>query len=297
MELDAMKVAVEHVQAKYAFTERRACRLLSISVSSYRYHPRLRNAGLHERLIELARARPRFGYRRLHVLLQREGEHINHKRVHRIYREAGLALRRKRRKHCVRACASLGEYTSANQEWALDFVHDVTSAGRTIRVLNVIDAYTRESLAMEVDTSFAGLRLTRVLDAIIAERGLPQAIRCDNGPELTSRHFLAWNLERNINLVHTQPGKPTQNGYVESFNGKLREECLRVSWFQNLFEARRIIANWRRDYNECRPHSSLEYLTPVEFAAKNSGGKDADSVRLENDTTVFYFTSAAATAG
>ncbi len=124
---------------------------------------------------------------------------------------------------------------------------------------------------MEVDTSFAGLRVTRVLDGIIAERGLPQAIRCDNGPELTSRHFLAWALDRRIELVHIHPGKPTQNGIVESFNGKLREECLRIHWFQNLFEARRIITNWRRDYNERRPHSSLSYLTSAEFAAKNSG--------------------------
>ena len=174
------------------------------------------------------------------------------------------------------------------------FVQDVTAFGRSIRVLNVIDAFTRECLAMEVDTSFAGQRVTRVLDGIIAERGLPQSIRCDNGPELTSRHFLAWNLERRINLVHAQPGKPTQNGYVESFNGKLREECLRVSWFQNLFEARHILANWRREYNELRPHSSLNYLTPAEFAARNSRGKDVDSVHLENDQTVFHFTSAAA---
>ena len=292
-----MKVAVEHVRAKYAFTERRACRLLSVSVSSYRYQPRLPNAGLRERLIELARAKPRYGYRRLHVLLQREGEVVNHKRVHRIYRDAGLALRRKKRKHCVRVSAPLGVYTAANQEWALDFVHDAVASGRTIRVLNVIDAYTRESLAMEVDTSFAGLRLTRVLDGIIAERGLPQAIRCDNGPELTSRHFLAWNLERKINLIHTQPGKPTQNGYVESFNGKLREECLRVSWFQNLFEARRIIAAWRREYNEHRPHSSLNYMTPAEFAAQASRGKDADSVSLENVLAVSHFSTATAAAG
>lgn len=289
-----MKAAVEHVQAKYAFSERRACRLLLVPVSSYRYKPRNRDEDLRERLVALAREKPRFGYRRLHVLLGREGEHVNHKRVHRIYREAGLALRRKKRKHCVRAHVPLGTYTEANQEWALDFVHDVTASGRSIRLLNVIDAYTRESLAMEVDTSFAGLRLTRALDEIIAERGLPQAIRCDNGPELTSRHFLAWNLEKKINLIHTQPGRPTQNGYVESFNGKLREECLRINWFQNLFEARRIIANWQRDYNECRPHSSLNYLTPAEFAAEACRGKDADSVRLENDLTVFHFTSAAA---
>lgn len=289
-----MKASVEHIRREYAFTERRACRLLLVPVSSYRYKPRRNDDGLRERLVALAREKPRFGYRRLHVLLEREGKQVNHKRVHRVYREAGLALRRKKRKHCVRMSAPLGIYTRPNQEWALDFVHDVTASGRSIRVLNVIDAYTRESLAMEVDTSFAGLRVTRVLDQIIAERGMPWAIRCDNGPELTSRRFLAWALDRKIDLIHIQPGKPTQNGYVESFNGKLREECLRVSWFQNLFEARRIIANWRRDYNERRPHSSLNYLTPAEFAAKISRGKDADSVRLENAHRVSHFPTAAA---
>lgn len=289
-----MKASVEHIREKFAFTERRACRLLLVPVSSYRYKPRQNDNSLRERLIALAREKPRFGYRRLHVLLGRQGEQVNHKRVHRIYREAGLALRRKKRKHCVRTSSPLGTYTEANQEWALDFVHDVTASGRSIRVLNVIDAYTRESLATEVDTSFAGMRVTRVLDQIITERGLPRAIRCDNGPELTSRHFLAWTLDRKIDLVHIQPGKPTQNAYVESFNSKLREECLRVSWFQNLFEARRIIAAWRRDYNERRPHSSLNYLTPAEFAHRQSRGKDVDSVHLENDQTVFHFTSAPA---
>jgi putative transposase len=187
-------------------------------------------------------------------------------------------------------------YTAANQEWALDFVHDAVASGRSIRVLNVIDAFTRESLAMEVDTSFAGLRVTRVLDRIIAERGLPRAIRCDNGPELTSRHFLAWALERKIDLLHIQPGKPTQNAYVESFNSKMREECLRVSWFQNLFEARRIIAAWRRDYNERRPHSNLNYMTPAEFAARTSGGKDAGFACLENAPGVSHFPTATAAA-
>ncbi len=149
--------------------------------------------------------------------------------------------------------------TSANQEWALDFLHDAAECGRAIRVLSVVDAYTRECLALEVDTSFASRRVTRVLDAIVAERGQPQAIRCDNGPELTSRHFLAWCGERQIELVHIQPGKPTQNARIESFHGRSRKECLMVSWFQNLFDARRKIAAWRKEYNEERPHSSLGY--------------------------------------
>jgi putative transposase len=295
MELAAMKASVEHILQKFAFTERRACHLLAVPVSSYRYKPSRNDDGLRDRLIALAREKPRFGYRRLHVLLGRAGEVVNHKRVHRIYREAGLALRRKKRKHCVRVSTPLGVYTAANQEWALDFVHDV-AAGRSIRVLNVVDAYTRESLAMEVDTSFAGLRVTRVLDQIVRERGLPRAIRCDNGPELTSRHFLAWALDRKIDLLHIQPGRPTQNAYVESFNSRLREECLRVSWFQNLFEARRIISNWRRDYNERRPHSSLNYMTPAEFAAQASGGKDAGFACLENANGVSHFPTAAAAA-
>ena len=168
----------------------------------------------------------RFGYRRLHVLLRRSGEAVNHKRVHRVYREAGLSIRRKKRKHCVRKGQPLRACTAANQEWALDFVHDAVESGRAIRVLSVVDACTRECLALEVDTSFASRRVTRVLERIVAERGTPQAIRCDNGPELTSRHFLAWCIEQKIELVHIQPGRPMQNGRVESFNGRMRERVL-----------------------------------------------------------------------
>ena len=255
------------MRAEYAFSERRACRLMTVAVSSYRYETKRTDEPLRGRLVELAREKPRFGYRRLHVLLGRSGEHVNHKRVHRVYRDAGLMIRRKKRKHCVRVGKPLLARTAANQEWALDFLHDAVDCGRVIRVLSVVDVYTRECLALEVDTSFASRRVTRVLDAIVAERGHPQAIRCDNGPELTSRHFLAWAVERQIELLHIQPGKPTQNAHVESFHGRLREECLAVSWFQNLFDARRKIAAWRTDYNQERPHSSLGYRTPKEFAA------------------------------
>jgi putative transposase len=266
VELVALKAAIEQMQDEYAFSERRACRLVMVAVSSYRYETRRSDEPLRTRLVQLAREKPRFGYRRLHVLLRRSGERVNHKRLHRIYREAGLMIRRKKRKHCVRVGQPLRSWTGANQEWALDFVHDAVECGRKIRVLSVVDAYTRECLALEVDTSFASRRVTRVLDAIVAERGQPQAIRCDNGPELTSRHFLAWCVERQIELIHIQPGKPTQNPHVESFHGRLREECLTVSWFQNLFDARRKIAAWQKEYNEERPHSSLGYRTPKEFA-------------------------------
>jgi len=227
-----LKAAIGQMREEYAFSQQRACALLTVAVSSYRYQSRRSDEPLRTRLVELARCKPRFGYRRLHVLLRREGEAVNHKRVHRVYREAGLGLRRKKRKHCVRVGAPLQARTAANQEWALDFVHDAVGCGRAIRVLSVVDGYTRECLALEVDTSFASRRVTRVLEAIIAERGAPQVIRCDNGPELTSRHFLAWCIERKIELVHIQPGRPMQNGRIESFHGKLRDECLRVSWLE-----------------------------------------------------------------
>lgn len=286
MELVVRKAAVEQVRQEYAFSQRRACDLLSVAVSSHRYQTRRSDEPLRRKLVELAREKPRFGYRRLHVLLQRSGEAVNHKRVHRVYREAGLSIRRKKRKHCVRVGQPLRARTAANQEWALDFVHDTVDCGRAIRVLSVVDAYTRECLVLEVDTSFASRRVTRALEAIIAERGRPQAIRCDNGPELTSRHFLAWCIERQIELVHIQPGRPMQNGQVESFHGKLRDECLRLSWFGNLFEARRKIAAWRIEYNRERPHSSLGYRTPEEFARESGWekgcGKDGGFAPLEN---------------
>ena len=285
-----MKAAIGQMREQYAFSQRRACSVMLLAVSTYRYQSRRSDEALRTRLVELAREKPRFGYRRLHVLLNKAGERVNLKRLHRVYREAGLALRRKRRKHCVRVGQPLVERTAANQEWALDFVHDAVECGRTIRMLSVVDAYTRECLALEVDTSFASRRVTRVLEAIIAERGVPQAIRCDNGPELTSRHFLAWCIERQIELVHIQPGKPTQNGRVESFNGRLREECLNLSWFQNLFDARRKIAAWRKEYNEERPHSSLGYKTPKEFAQAQAAGFYT-AVREERDSNAVPFPS------
>jgi putative transposase len=261
-----MKASVEHIRNTFAFSQRRACLLLGMAVSTFRYRSqRGDDSELQSQLRELSRQRSRFGYRRLHVLLP-GGEKINHKRIWRVYREAGLSLKRKKRKHLVRTGRPLDPACFPNEEWALDFVSDAISSGRSIRLLNIADAYTRECLALEIDTSFASRRVTRVLEAVIGERGAPRRIRCDNGPELTSRHFLAWCNERKIELLHIQPGKPMQNGRLESLNGKLRDEFLNISWFRNLFDARRQAKAWREDYNLVRPHSSLAYRTPAAFA-------------------------------
>ena len=200
--------------ALYRVSRRRACGLIEMAESSYRYRSRRNDGPLRERLVEAAREKPRWGYRRLGIVLDRGGEHVNHKRVYRVYREAGLAMKRKARKRLLRAGSPRVAASGPNQEWALDFVHDAAESGRSFRVLSVIDVYTRECLALEVGTGFAGRRVTRVLEAILAERGAPPALRCDHGPEFTSRHFLDWCVERGIEHVHIEPGKPVRNAHV-----------------------------------------------------------------------------------
>ena len=247
-------------------SERRACKLLGVDRASYRYEPRPdRNAELREELVKLARQKPRYGYRRLHAVLERRGQAVNVKRVYRLYAEEGLAVRRRRRKRLVRERLAEPRLIRANQEWAMDFIVDGLANGRMIRILSVVDAFTRECLALEADTSLGSSRVTRVLDRLIEERGLPENVRSDNGPEFTSRRMLGWAEERKINLVHIQPGRPMQNGHVESFHGRLRDECLNVSWFRTLNDVRRTLDNYRQEYNCERPHSSLAYRTPAEF--------------------------------
>ena len=249
-------------------SERHACGLAGIAQSSNRYRPRSDEGDriLRARLVELAQQNPRYGSPRLCVLMRRETR-CNHKRVERIYREAGLSLRRKKRQRLVRQHAPVRVAQAPNQEWALDFVTDALGSSRHMRILTVVDVFTRECLALETDTSIGSLRVIRVLEQIIAERGRPQRLRSDNGPEFTSRAYLAWALNQQIELVHIRPGKPIENAHVESFNGRLREECLNASWFRNLFDARRQIGAWQDHYNRVRPHSALNYRTPLEFAA------------------------------
>ncbi len=264
---------MRRLREEFPASERRACELIEIPRMSYRYQSRRDDRWLRERLLELGREKPRYGYRRLHILLKRDperedGERINHKRVQRVYRDLGLSVRRTRRKRLQRMLRPKLVLTAANQEWAIDFASDVAANGQRLRIFTAVDSFTRECLALEVDTSLPSRRVTRVLARIIAVRGAPVAIRSDNGPEMSSRHFLAWCIEKRIDAIHIQPGKPTQNAHVESFHGRLRDECLNVSWFWNLFDARSKIGAWRIEYNRERPHSALGYLTPEEFATR-----------------------------
>ena len=251
-------------------SERHACRLLGLGRSTHRYRARKeRDAALRMRLKELAARRMRFGYRRLTAMLLREGVPANHKRVYRLYREEGLAMRIRQRRRIRWSGAVVKPAASQpNERWSMDFVSDCVSSGKVIRMLTIVDDCTRECPVIEVDTSLGGLRVRRVLDRIASERGLPGAIVLDNGPEFRGRALAAWSEERGVRLEFIQPGKPTQNAYIESFNGRLRDECLNANWFTSLSDARRKVETWRLDYNQQRPHSSLDYLPPAEFARK-----------------------------
>ena len=249
-------------------SERQACRYFKANRRMVRYVRIAKDDGpLRARLEELAAERRRFGFRRLAVLLRRDGWRVNIKRVLRVYREAHLQVRKRMKRR-----VALGRGTPApvvggfNERWSLDFVHDSLETGRRFRTLNIVDDYTRECLAIEVDTSLCGRRVARVLDAIGEIRGYPQTIVMDNGTELTSLAMACWARDRKVRLHFIQPGKPTQNAFIESFNGRFRDECLNENEFASLAHARSIIETWRLDYNERRPHKSLGNLTPEEFA-------------------------------
>jgi putative transposase len=265
--------AVRYLEDQWRLSERRACGLAVVCRATVRYQAHGGDdESVRTRLRELAALRKRFGYRRLGLLLRREGVLVNHKRVYRLYREEGLSLRRRKRKRLTSEGRGPGEVaTGANQVWSLDFVSDCTATSRRLKLLTVVDTYTRESLVVEVDTSISGERMARVLDRVIAVRGAqPEEIVMDNGPEMTSRALDQWAYERGVRLRFIAPGKPVQNCYIESFNGRLRDECLNQHWFRNVADARQIVEEWRLDYNRARPHSSLGGLTPEEYRLRTT---------------------------
>lgn len=254
------------------YNQKRAYAFAGIDPRVYRrVSKRLADTELRGRLKELSSERRRFGYRRLHVLLRREGWQVNWKKLYRIYKEEGLTVRKRGgRKRALGTRAPMAIPQGPNQRWSLDFVSDSLSCGRRFRILNVIDDFSRECLAAIVDTSLSGVRVARELDRIAEMRGYPCMVVSDNGTELTSNAMLAWQQDRGVGWHYIAPGKPMQNGFVESFNGRLRDECLNEHLFDNLRQARDLITDWRMDYNYERPHTSLDGMTPVEYATRSN---------------------------
>jgi putative transposase len=267
------RAVVAHVVQAHGLSERRACRLADLNLSTWQYRARRQaRSTLRERLKELASQRRRFGYRRLHALLRREGWRVNQKAVHRLYVEEGLQVRQRQRKRLARALRRPMLVPQApNQRWSMDFQHDLLATGQRFRSLNIVDDFSRECPAIEVDTSLPGARVVRVLERLAETRGLPKEIIVDNGPEMIGKALDQWAWRYGVRLHFIDLGKPTQNAFIESFNGRFRDECLNENWFLDIHDARRIIEAWRIDYNSSRPHSAVGYATPEEFAASHQG--------------------------
>ena len=271
----ARRELVHHLAGR-GLSERHALRVVGMSASAYRYRPAPdTNQPLREQIVALAHRHRRYGAGMIYLKLRQAGQLVNHKRVDRLYAEAGLQVRRRRRKKVpVADRQPLGRPLSANQVWSMDFVFDRTAEGRVIKCLTVVDDATHEAVAIVPERAIGGHALTRILDRLAVERGLPQAIRTDNGKEFCGRAMLNWAHARGVRLFLIEPGKPNQNAYIESFNGRLRDECLNEHWFVSLAHARVVIEAWRREYNEERPKKSLGGLTPSAYA-KQLAGKSA----------------------
>jgi len=266
------RAAVHELRDQRGCSERRACALVGCprSTSQYRFK-RTDDPRLLELIRQLVEENRRSGYRKLHFILQRDHAIVvNHKRFYRIYRAADLQVRRRRKRHAryVRGTAS-PTVTMPNERWSMDFVHDTLASGRKVRLLTIIDDFTCESIGIEIDSSLPSRCVIRVLEGIAAERGYPAIMKFDNGPEFSSLAMLRWGAEKNIKLHFIDPGKPTQNGKIESFNGRLRDEVLNEHWFLTLDQMRETVEAWRIRYNTHRPHGSLNYLTPAEFARRH----------------------------
>ena len=254
---------------QFHLSERRACRLVGLARDSYRHPPQesALNQQLSAKIVEVAHARRRFGYRRIHDLLRPEFPEVNHKRIERLYGLAKLSVRkRKQAKRPTNERVPLQLAAAVNEVWSMDFVSDSLASGRRIKCLTVADDFSHECVQIGIDFGISGEYVTRMLDEAARVRGYPLAVRTDNGPEFTSRAFMAWAHKHRIRHILIEPGRPMQNGYIESFNGKFRDECLNEHWFQTLAQARAVIGEWRIDYNQVRPHSSLGRIPPAKFA-------------------------------
>jgi putative transposase len=271
----AKRDAVGFTIQRFEFSQRRACRLIQISRSTVQYQRQPdQNGWLRKRLRDLASQRRRYGSPRLQVLLRREGKIFNHKRVERIYAEEGLQLKkRKRRRQTAAPRIVLPVPTKPHQRWSMDFVSDATAQGKKFRCFTLVDDCSRICPVIEVDTSLPGLRVVRVLERLVELHGLPDAISCDNGPEFAGSALDQWSFRTGVKIAFIRPGKPVENAYIESFNGKFRDECLNENWFTSLKDAQEKIEAWRKDYNCDRPHSSLGNLSPEEFVRRNHSSR------------------------
>lgn len=270
---DSKRQAVRYTREAHGLSERRACSIVGLRRSVWQYKSRRDDSALLERMRQLATERPRFGYRRLWAMLRREGTLVNRKRVYRLYRQEGLKIRKRSRKRLAAVPRTPpSSPLFANQRWSLDFTSDYLENGRRFRTLNVVDDRTRECLAIDAGFSLTSERVIATLDRIIAERGKPTTIVSDNGPEFASIAMAGWAYRSNVGWQFIRPGKPVENAYIESFNGKFRDECLNQHVFTSLEDARAVTQAWRQDYNQNRPHSSLNLLSPAEFAAKLKQG-------------------------
>lgn len=263
----ARRAAVAHVQSQLGLSERGACRALGVPRATLRYaSQRKQDEELLARMRDLAAKRPRAGYRTLGRLLIREGLRVNHKRVYRLYRAEGLAVRVKRRRRLAASPRQPQPIVAKPGDcWAMDFVSESTSDGHRLRILTLIDVYSRRSPGFIVERSISGHRVVRFLEQLAATDGYPKVITVDNGPEFISNALDQWAHAHGVQLRFSRPGKPVDNAFIESFNGRLRDECLNTNWFYGLEHAREVIAAWLEDYNERRPHSSLDGLTPAEY--------------------------------
>ena len=268
----ARRELVRHLAGR-GLSERQAPRIVGMSASAYRYVPAAdRNQALRDQIVALAHRHRRYGAGMIYLKLRQAGQRVNHKRVERLYAEAGLQVRRRRRKKVpVADRQPLGRPQRANQVWSMDFVFDRTAEGRVIKCLTVVDDATHEAVAIVPERAIGGYALTRILDRLAVRRGLPQAIRTDNGKEFCGRAMLNWAHACGVKLFLIEPGKPNQNAYIESFNGRLRDECLNEHWFISLAHARAVIEAWRREYNEERPKKLLGGLTPSAYARQLAG--------------------------
>lgn len=261
------------IRNSWRLSERRACEILLINRRAVRYRSVRSdaNGALRLRIKAIAEVRVRYGQRRIYILLRREGWNVNIKRVARLYREEGLPIRTKmpRRRRAATIRETPVEPTAVNQSWAMDFMHDVLADGTKIRLLTIVDIYSRESVALEVDYGFKAPQVVDVLRRVTADRGKPQRVRCDNGPEFVSLHLDQWAHWNGVQLDFSRPGKPSDNGFCESFNNRVRQELLNPTWFRSLHDARSQAAEWRHDYNANHPHSSLDDLSPDEFARRS----------------------------